>query len=162
MTWLTLGYFPYQVLLLTILRPWRWVFRELGKEMPVFPWSSHYSQWNWPALWLLRALHRSLIFSGACSMSCAYYLSTCTAGGSNIPVLIPFTHSGVFSICVAPCGFLCSFHWWWFSSRLSCVSLQWVVPLLFIWGRRCSFTSFCGHLKHSVMQMCSFQQICNI
>lgn len=42
-----------------------------------------------------------------CSMSCAYYLSTCTAGGSNVPVLTPFTHAGVFFICVVPCGFLC-------------------------------------------------------
>lgn len=29
-----------------------------------------------------------------CSVSCACYLSPCMAGGSNIPVLIPFTHLG--------------------------------------------------------------------
>lgn len=149
MTCLTLGYFPYWVLLVTILRPWSCMFGELGKEMPVFPWGSHYSWWDWPALWLLGALCWPLVLAVACSVSCAYYLSACTAEGSNIPVLTPFTHLGSSSFVVAPCGFLCSFHWWWFSLRLSCISLQLVVPLLFIWGRRCVFTSLWEHFKKS-------------
>lgn len=74
-----------------------------------------------------------------------------------------FYSSGMFFICVAPCGFLCSFHWWWFNLRLSWIYLQLVVPLLFIWGRRCVFSSLGDTLKTvTVMQMCSFQQIYNI
>lgn len=60
----------------------------------------------------LRALCWPLVLAVACSVSCAYYLSPCTAEGSNIPVLIPFTYLGCLSFLVAPCGFLCSFHWW--------------------------------------------------
>lgn len=132
-------------LLLTTLRPWSWVFGELGKEMPVFPWSSHYSWWNWPALWLLGAVCWLLVLTGAYSMSCAYYLSTCTAGTSQFLLLLLILGCSssllllvVFSV-VSTGG----------DSVWGCTSLQLVVPLPFVWGRRCLFTSLWGHLKAS-------------